>query len=68
MLKGPRRAQAQEQVAQRFGPIRYTAHAVTSRVTSWAASFHGEEIETLKATERIEKKIHPQISQIAQIK
>jgi hypothetical protein len=46
MLSGPRRAQAQKQVAHRIGPIPgkergltavpYKAHAVTSRVTSWA--------------------------------
>ena len=36
---GPRRAQAQELLANRFGPIPEKAHAVTSRVTSWAFWF-----------------------------
>jgi hypothetical protein len=48
MLSGPRRAQAREQVASRIGSMPeilvgasrlMKAHAVTSRVTSWAIWF-----------------------------
>jgi hypothetical protein len=39
MPSGPRRAQAKSQLADRIGPMPDNAHAVTSRVTSWAFWF-----------------------------
>src|SRR3954467_4811106 len=39
MPSGPRRAQAGSRLANRIGPIPDNAHAVSSRLTSWAFWF-----------------------------